>query len=188
EGLRRSDFVAQVEIDEDQAGRALVLGDDVVIPDFFDDGSWAIRTWTAHNASLTALPTWSVVAGVPLGFKSAVTRPDASTLPTAALTAFASSRRPKVYSSMAATLPMAPNGLALFWPAMSGAEPCTGSYNPLVTPDVLAPSEADGNMPMDPARMPPMSLKMSPKVFSVRITSNWVGRSTICMAALSTNM
>ncbi len=43
-------------------------------------------------------------------------------------------------------------------------------------------------MPMEPARTPPTSLKMSPKVFSVRITSNWVGRRTICMAALSTNM
>ena len=37
---------------------------------------------------------------------------------------------PNVYSSIAATVPIAPSGLALFWPAMSGAEPCTGSYKP----------------------------------------------------------
>src|SRR5580692_10222426 len=53
---------------------------------------------------------------------------------------------PKVYSSIAAADPIAPSGLALFWPAISGADPCTGSYNPLDSP-----SEAEGSIPMDPA-------------------------------------
>ena len=101
----------------------------------------------------------------------------------ALFTALASFISPKVYSSIAATLPMAPSGLALFWPAMSGADPCTGSYSPF-----FSPSEADGSMPIDPARIPPTSLRISPKVFSVSITSNCVGLSTICMAALSTSM
>ena len=78
---------------------------------------------------------------------------------------------------------IAPSGFALFCPAMFGADPCTGSYNPL-----LAPNDADGSIPIDPARIPPTSLKISPNVFSVSITSNCVGRSTICMAALSTSM
>ena len=40
EGLRRSDFVHQVQIDVEQRGRAGLLVDDVRVPDFFDDGSW----------------------------------------------------------------------------------------------------------------------------------------------------
>src|SRR5271157_1347451 len=44
----------------------------------------------------------------------------------AASTAAASSSKPKLQESMAATEPMAPSGLALFRPAMSGAEPSTG--------------------------------------------------------------
>src|ERR1017187_7660879 len=37
---------------------------------------------------------------------------------------------------------------------MSGAEPCTGSYNPTQTPDGLRPpSDAEGSMPIDPASM-----------------------------------
>ena len=44
----------------------------------------------------------------------------------AASTAAAYSSKPKLQESMAATEPMAPSGLALFCPAMSGAEPSTG--------------------------------------------------------------
>src|ERR1035438_3133230 len=37
---------------------------------------------------------------------------------------------------------------------MSGAEPCTGSYNPTQTPDGLRPpSDAEGSMPIDPAKL-----------------------------------
>ena len=45
---------------------------------------------------------------------------------------------------------------------------------------------ADGRVPMLPVKTAPMSLRMSPKVFSVRMTSNCAGRSTICIAQLST--
>ena len=83
----------------------------------------------------TASPTSEVVAGDPLGFKSAVTRPEFKTDSTARFTAAASSFRPKLYSSIAATEPIAPNGLALFCPAISGAEPWTGSYSPTQAPD-----------------------------------------------------
>src|SRR5271157_2995061 len=50
----------------------------------------------------------------------------------AASTAAASSSRPKLQESMAATEPMAPRGSALFCPAMSGAEPSTGRSMRLV--------------------------------------------------------
>src|SRR6202041_972086 len=126
----------------------------MVVPDLFDDGPWF-----THIASATASPTSAVVAGLPAGFKSAVTRPELSTVPTARFTAAASSFNRKLYSSIAATDPIAPNGLALLCPAMSGAEPCTGSYSPTHAPDgFLSPMEADGNMPIDPASTAPSSL------------------------------
>ena len=40
EGLRRSDFVDQVQIDVEQRGRAGLLVDDMGVPEFFDDGTW----------------------------------------------------------------------------------------------------------------------------------------------------
>src|SRR5215469_1511548 len=125
ERLRRSDFVDQMQVDVQQSGCARLLDHYVVIPDFFNDRA------RFHRASLTAWPTCCVVAAVPFGRRSAVTRPEAKTWPTAAFTAAASFVNPNVYSSIAATLPIAPSGFALFCPAMSGAEPWTGSYNPL---------------------------------------------------------
>ncbi len=41
-------------------------------------------------------------------------------------------------------------------------------------------------MPSDPVSMAASSLRMSPNMFSVRITSNSAGRDTSCIAALST--
>ena len=52
-------------------------------------------------------------------------------------------------------------------PAMSGAEPCTGSNRPGPSP----PSEALGSMPIEPVSMAASSERMSPNMFSVRITS-----------------
>jgi len=53
---------------------------------------------------------------------------------------------------MAATDPIAPSGLALFCPAMSGADPCTGSYKPAQAPEGFrSPIDADGSM--DPAEI-----------------------------------
>src|ERR1700704_2520979 len=102
-----------------------MFGDDVVVGYFFDYG---VRFHGYQfNAAITAFPTSSVVAGRPVGFKSAVTLPEFRTASIARFTAAASSFKPKLYSNIDATEPMAPNGFALFCPAMSGAEPCTGS-------------------------------------------------------------
>ena len=77
-------------------------------------------------------------------------------------------------------------GLALPWPAMSGAEPWTGSYMALRRPDASgAPSEAEGNMPSEPVSMAAQSDRMSPNRLSVTMTSNCLGRRTSCMAQLS---
>src|SRR5205814_9037016 len=108
--------MAQMQIYVQQRRSAGALGDYVAVPDLLDNGSGF------HIASLTARSTSSVVAGLPFGFRSAVTWPDASTLPMAAFTAAASCIRQNVYSSIAATLPMAPSGFALFCPAISGAD------------------------------------------------------------------
>src|ERR1039458_2369905 len=104
-----------------------------------------------HNASQIASPICDVEAGAPFGFRSAVTWPLFRTRSMAWFTAAASSSNPKLYSSIAATLPIAPSGFALFCPAMSGAEPCTGSYRPVKAPDGRrSPSEAEGSLPMEP--------------------------------------
>src|SRR6202043_1031062 len=81
ERLRRSDFMGEVQIDVNQRGRTRLLDHYVAVPDLFDDGTGF------HRASLTACPTSLVVAGFPFGLRSAVTRPDASTLPMASFTA-----------------------------------------------------------------------------------------------------
>src|SRR5271170_3257389 len=119
-----------MQVDVEQAGSAGLLGDYVVVPDFFDYGArfhmvLLDKPEACPTAFDTASPTAEVLADP---FRSAVTLPEFSTASTAALTAAASSFKPKLYSSMAATDPIAPKGLALFFPAISGAEPCTGSY------------------------------------------------------------
>jgi hypothetical protein len=77
------------------------------------------------------------------------------------------------------------SGFAVPLPAMSGAEPCTGSNSPGPEP---SPSEALGSIPSEPVSMAASSLRMSPNMFSVRITSKSAGRETSCIAALSTSM
>ena len=74
------------------------------------------------------------------------------------------------------------SGLAAPVPAMSGAEPWTGSN----TPGPSSPSEALGSIPIEPVSIAASSLRMSPNMFSVRITSKWRGAAISCMAALST--
>ena len=75
-------------------------------------------------------------------------------------------------------------GLALSCPAMSGAEPWIGSYRP----HFVAPKEALGRSPMEPVIWLASSERMSPNMLLVTTTSNWLGRRTSCMAALSTSM
>ena len=73
------------------------------------------------------------------------------------------------------------SGLALSSPAMSGAEPCTGSYMP-ISPPMLA----EGSIPNEPVIIAAASLIMSPNILVVTIVSNCFGSRIICMAALST--
>ena len=57
-----------------------------------------------------------------------------------------------------------PAGWPRLAPAMSGAEPCTGSNSP----GACAPSEALGSMPIEPVSIAASSERMSPNMFSVR--------------------
>src|SRR6266852_7593985 len=52
----------------------------------------------------------------------------------------------------------------------------------------LEPKLAEGMTPMEPARAAAASLKMSPNILVVSMTSNCEGRRVSCMAALSTYM
>ena len=69
-------------------------------------------------------------------------------------------------------------------PAMSGAEPWTGSYMP---GPPSSPRLAEGSIPSEPVSIADSSLRMSPNMFSVRITSKRDGSETSCIAALSTS-
>src|SRR5215469_9772915 len=102
--------------------------DDVRVPKFFNDSFWhghLCRTRLAARqiASQTAVPTSAVVAGLPAGFRSAVTRPLSRTVSIADSTAAASSFRLKLYASIAPIDPIVPRGFAMPLPAISGAEP-----------------------------------------------------------------
>src|SRR5947209_8938233 len=134
ESLRRRHLVHQVQIYVQQGGRNFTLGHNVVIPDLFDDRarlarsvnkrhktSYSVRGRSAYadtalalKLAHTAFPTSVVVAGLPAGFRSAVTRPPSKTSSIARFTAVASACKPKLYSNIAAIEPIAPSGLALF--------------------------------------------------------------------------
>ena len=98
--------------------------------------------------------------------------------------ASASSAIPKEYRSIMAAERMQAVGLTMSLPAMSGAEPWMGSYRPRVP----SPRLDEGIMPMEPVIMEASSEMMSPNMFSVTMTSNWLGSFTTCMAQLSTNI
>jgi hypothetical protein len=85
---------------------------------------------------------------------------------------------------MRPTLRTIASGFAAPVPAMSGAEPWTGSNSPGAP---CAPSDALGSIPIEPVIIAASSLRMSPNMFSVRITSKSAGRETSCIAALSTS-
>ena len=71
-------------------------------------------------------------------------------------------------------------------PAISGAEPCTGSYIALERPsESEAPSAADGNMPSEPVNIAATSDNKSPNRLSVTSTSYCFGFLTSCIAQLS---
>ena len=62
--------------------------------------------------------------------RSGVRNPCSSTRSTADSTAAAASSISSEWRSISATDPNVASGFAIPWPAMSGAEPCTGSYRP----------------------------------------------------------
>ena len=80
-------------------------------------------------------------------------------------------------------------GLAFPLPAISGAEPCTGSYIDLILPFLsFAPKDAEGNKPNDPVNIAASSDNISPNKLSVTITSNCFGFLNNCIAQLSASM
>src|SRR5215475_12288433 len=96
----------------------------------------------------------------------------ASTSAIAFSTALLAADSPR-WSSIIAPAQTAPTGLARPVPAMSGADPCTGSNMPgLVRSGVMLALAA---MPMPPWITAPMSVRMSPKRFDATMTSNRSG-------------
>ena len=67
----------------------------------------------------------------------------------------------------------APIGLAIPWPAISGAEPCTGSnMDGCLRSGLIFPL---GAIPIDPTKAAARSESMSPKRFEATMTSNLSG-------------
>ena len=75
-------------------------------------------------------------------------------------------------------------GFAIFFPAISGADPWLGSYRP----KLLSFRLAEDSIPMEPVTMLASSDRISPNMFSVRMTSNCFGSRTSCIAQLSTSI
>src|SRR5688500_12795426 len=59
-----------------------------------------------------------------------------------------------------------------------GAEPWIGSYRPMLP----SPNDADGSSPSEPASIEASSVRMSPNMFSVTITSYSRGLAIRCIA------
>src|SRR3989338_2182922 len=139
----------------------------------------AILDWE-RTASATAAPT-SAVPDFP--FMSGVRGPSTITRSIARTTSAAASARPRC-SSISAPDQIAPIGLAMPLPAMSGAEPCTGSkIEGAVLSGLMLPEAA---IPIVPAVAGPRSEMMSPNRFEATITSKRPGSSTIWMVSPST--
>src|SRR5687768_12727157 len=131
-------------------------------------------------ASATAAPTSAVPA---LPFMSGVCGPSRITRSIARTTSAAAWLWPRC-SSISAPDQIAPIGLAIFLPAMSGAEPCTGSkIDGAVRSGLMLPEAA---MPMVPAVAGPRSERMSPNRLEATITSKRSGLSTIWIERPST--
>ncbi len=111
-----------------------------------------------------------VETGFPKPLMSPVRAPLSSVTSTACSMSPAAFPSPRCRSIIAALRMMAV-GLAMFFPAMSGAEPCTASK--IAT---SLPMFADGAKPRPPVRPDVRSLRMSPFMLLVTITSNCSGR------------
>ena len=116
--------------------------------------------------------------------RSGVRSPSASARSTADSTAAAWASMANPWRSIIAADRNIASGLAAPVPAMSGAEPWTGSNTPGPS---ASPSEALGSIPIEPVSIAASSLRMSPNMFSVRITSKCRGAAISCIAALSTS-
>src|SRR5712692_4522091 len=132
-----------------------------------------------RTASATALPSSWVLAVPPM---SRVRGPSTSTVSMARTIASAACLFPR-WSSIMAPDQICPIGLAMLRPAMSGAEPCTGS-------NIEGYSRsgfrfADGALPMVTVTAGPRSERMSPKRFEPTTTSNHCGCSTKCAVRMS---
>ena len=86
--------------------------------------------------------------------------------------------------SIIAALSIVAIGLAMPFPAISGADPPLGSYNP----NFVSLRLAEDSIPIEPVTIEASSDNISPNIFSVRITSNCLGSFTSCIAALSTSI
>ena len=133
-----------------------------------------------HMFGSMSLFLWKVAGVSPWRHFKAMT----PALLTAFSTAVASVSSESECLSSIAALRIVPQGLAIPRPAMSGADPWMGSYNPTL----VSPSDAEGNKPSDPTSIDASSVRMSPNMFSVTRTSNSRGRDSRCIAAASTSM
>src|SRR3954466_10334791 len=185
-------FRAPVEVLELEAKTILQLFEDfdarrdhLVADPVAGNGSDAIGLHAAtldcaRTASATAAPTSDVLA---LPFMSGVCGPSMITCSMALRVSAAASPWPRC-SSINAPDQMVARGLAIFLPAMSGAEPCTGSkMDGAVRSGLILPESA---IPIVPAVAGPRSERMSPKRFEATMTSNRSGFSTSWMVRPST--
>ena len=159
ERLRRRDLVDEVQVDVEQVAPAVERLDDVRVPQLVEQRARSrdqrpdamVRPVPFERVDHRALDRRADLGRWwPACRRAAPGRPAAARAP--ALRAWRRRRRRlraaccAVCRSSSAMQPMAPIGLAMSWPAMSGAEPCTGSYSATVPPSV-----ADGSSPSDPA-------------------------------------
>src|SRR5207244_6735250 len=121
------------------------------------DEDYAATLDCARTASATAAPSSEVLA---LPFMSGVCGPSMITRSMARTMSAAASAWPRC-SSISAPDQIVASGLAILRPAMSGAEPCTGSkIDGAVRSGLMLPEAA---MPIVPAVAGPRSDRMSPK-------------------------
>src|SRR5580658_1241732 len=102
-----------------------------------------LRPISAVEIAACALPANSAPV------RSAVRTPEVSTRATAFSTPAASTSNPNECRNIMATDKIAPSGFAIPFPAISGADPCTGSYNPTAPPTL-----ADARRPSEPTTPP----------------------------------
>ena len=171
-----------MQIDKHQRRSPWLLGYHVTIPDLFQQ---APPPFGFHNAIANRpshfLRSRRRALGPQVG-SHLTARPAPSR--SRGFTASASFTNPNVYSSIAPTGPDRPQRIGLI---LSG-DIRSRSMHRLIQIPSKPPAKPTRSIPTEPARIPPTSLKISPNVFSVSITSKLRGFSTICIAALSTSM